>query len=176
MMKKIFLFFILSGCIINVYSQHTVVLKSGEKLNGVVVGIQYDTLSIAINYEITKVDMRKVSSIFFNEFVPYDGEFIEDTPEHSVKSGDYTIKYKIKERIMVVIPKISIGTEDKGTVVVLITVDRNGNVISAEPGGIGSNTSNQYLYTKAKLAAQEARFDKSPTGPLKTKGTITITY
>lgn len=161
---------------LNIFSQHTVVLKSGEKIDGVVVGIQYDTLSIAINFEITKIALRKVNSIFFNEYVPYDGRIVENTQERSVESGDYIIKYKIKDRTMVNIPKISIGTEDKGTVVVLITVDREGNVISAEPGTVGSNTGNQYLYTKAKIAAQDARFDKCPICPLSTKGTITITY
>jgi len=51
-----------------------------------------------------------------------------------------------------------------------------GNVLNAEPGATGSTTTNAYLYGKAKIAAMEAKFSQHMTGPVKTTGTITITY
>ena len=49
-------------------------------------------------------------------------------------------------------------TQEDGTVVVDIVVDRNGNVIKATPGGRGSTTTNSTLYKMAKDAALQARF------------------
>ncbi len=160
------------------FSQHTIIMKSGEKIKGVVMEIQYDTITFVIgpNFKSTKIPLKNVSSIFFNEYIAYNGELLKNDKIKTARSGNYTINYVLKDRKMTIIPKISIGTEDKGSVVVLITVDRYGNVVSAEPGYVGSTTSNKYLYAKAKFAAQEAKFDESPLGPLKTKGIMTITY
>ena len=77
--------------------------------------------------------MREVSSIFFDEFVAYDGRLLDSEPEISVKSGEYIVRYRLKDRKMTRIPKITCGTLDKGTVVVDIEVDRYGNVMKATP-------------------------------------------
>ena len=82
----------------------------------------------------------------------------------------------MKDRKMIRNPKVSIGTEDKGVVVVKVVVDRYGHILSAEPGQSGSTTSSKYLYIKAKTAAKTAKFDENLKGPLKTEGTITIVY
>ncbi len=158
------------------YSQHTVVLISGEKIEGVVMEIRQDTLHFAVQLQMTKVPIRKVSSIFFNEFVAYDGELIANGKPQTIWSGDYLIKYVIKDREMIKAPAISVGTEDKGTVVVRVVVDRYGNVLEANPGYTGSTTSNTYLFTKAKFAAQGAKFNQHMTGPLRTNALIIITY
>ena len=158
------------------YSQHTIVLKTGEKLKGVVLGLENDTLKMAIQREFTMVEMKYVSSIFFDEYVAYDGSLLLNDETKTIKSGKYLIEYQMKDRDMINPPRISIGTEDKGTVVVEITINRSGLVIKSESGITGSNTSNEYLLTKAKFAAQGARFEKSAVAPIEQKGTITITY
>ena len=171
------LLIILSLCISSVlFSQHIVVKKNGNKIKGVVFAIQYDTLTMMTNGKMIKMHLRDVSSIFFDEYVAYDGRILDNDIEKVVKSGDYTIKYKLKDRKITQIPKVTCATQDKGTVVVTIYVDRYGNVINAEPGGIGSTTTNEYLYAKAQFAAMESKFDQMPNGPLKTQGTITIVY
>ena len=158
------------------YAQHSVILKSGDKINGVVLGIRNDTLSIAVNRELTEIKMVEVSSIFFDEFVPYDGSLLLDDDVKTVQSGDYLVKYQMKDRIMTNPPKVSIGTEDKGKVVVEVMINRSGLVMKATPGITGSTTSSEYLLTKAKFAAQGARFEVAPNGPVEQKGTIAITY
>ncbi len=49
-------------------------------------------------------------------------------------------------------------SQDEGTVVVRITVDREGNVIQAVPGEQGTTTSSPYLYSLAKKAALGTKF------------------
>lgn len=158
------------------YSQHTIVFKNGEKREGVVMELRYDTLTYIYNRTVLKAPLIQISSVFFNEFIPYDGKLLKTEQEKIVHSGNYIIRYQLREREITTIPKISIGTEDKGTVVVTITVDRYGNVVKAEPGAVGSTTSSAYLYAKAQFAAMEAKFSQHMTGPIKTEGTLTITY
>jgi len=157
-------------------AQHTIVLTNDQKIEGVVISIEHDVLTLATNGEEEKIQMKEVSSIFFKEYVPYDGAFVKEGEEKVLQVDGFTVKYQIKGREMVRPPKVSIGTEDKGAVVVKITIDRYGNIRSAEPGMPGSTTSNQYLYTKAKTAAKSAQFDENLKGPLTTEGTITIVY
>ena len=120
--------------------------------------------------------MLDVSTLFFNEYVPYDGALLDDTKEVIFKVDQFTVKYAIKDRKMIREPKVSIGTQDKGTVVVDIVVDRYGNIRSVLAGANGTTTSSEYLYVKAETAARSAKFDENLTGPLETKGTITIVY
>jgi len=176
-MKSIFLSIFIFSSVFFASAQHTLVLKNGEKVKGVVLGIQDDVLSFAVNRNMVKYPMVEVSSLFFDEYVPYDGKLVVDeTNLKTAKSGNYTIKYNIKDRKMLQVPKISNGTRTSGVVVVDIVVNQNGNVISAKPGGIGSTTTSEYLYTKAQFAAQSAKFEPDYKGPVRTEGTIEIAY
>lgn len=157
-------------------AQHTLVLNSGEKIECVVLSLQNDVWTVFKDGKERKVQMKSVSSVFFKEYVPYDGKLTENVKEKTIQVDGFTVKYQLKDRSIVQNPRVSIGTEDKGTVVVKITVDRYGNVLSAEAGAPGSTTSSQYLYAKAVTAAKSAKFDKYLKGPLTTEGTITIIY
>jgi len=161
---------------LHTYSQHTLVLNSGEKIDGVVLGLEHDVWTIFVEGKEKTVPMKEVSSVFFKEYVPYDGVYNEDISEISLVADGFTVKYKIVDREMVKKPRVSIGTQDKGTVVVKITVDRYGNVRTAEAGASGSTTSSAYLYAKAVTAAKSAKFNEHLKGPVTTEGTITIIY
>jgi hypothetical protein len=174
-MKKIFLA-LLTIASFGLKAQHSLVLKSGEKIDCVVLSLNNDVWNIFVDGQEKKVQMKEVTSVFFNEYVPYDGVFVPNSKETTLQVDGFTVKYQMKDRTMVQNPKVSIGTEDKGTVVVKVVIDRYGNILSAEPGQSGSTTSNKYLYTKAQAAAKTAKFDENLKGPLKTEGTITIVY
>lgn len=177
--KKMKSFLAIFICLITAFSgypQHSIILKSGEKIEGIVMSLNDDILDVAVNRELQKIHLKQISSIFFNEYIPYDGSFDPSDKVKLIKSGNYTIKYIMKDREMIVPPKISIATEDRGIVAVDVVINRRGIVTSAKPGGVGSTTSSEYLYTKAKFAAQGARFDEAPKGPIETKGQIIITY
>jgi len=67
---------------------------------------------------------------------------------------------------------------DYGTVVVEITVDKNGTVVSAVPGKKGSTTNDSRLLEAAKKAAMTARFNKvtDPSAAIYQKGSITYHF
>ena len=176
LMKPICLILFLTVASLALQAQHHVVMKSGEKISGVVLGIKNDTLQFAVQRELTLIEMKYVSSIFFDEYVAYDGSLLLDEEEKAVQSGDYLIRYQMKDRDITLPPKVSVGSGDKGIVVVEVTINRSGLVMKAVPGVTGSTTTNEYLLTKAMFAAQGARFEKSEVAPVSQKGTITITY
>tara|TARA_B100000965_G_C19569280_1_gene748305 strand:- start:591 stop:1121 length:531 start_codon:yes stop_codon:yes gene_type:complete len=176
-MKYISLFSILFISLVQFSkAQHTLVLNSGEKIEGVVIELQNDIWTMVVDGKEKKVQMKEVSSVFFKEYVPYDGTYIPDTKEEVLEVDGFTVKYQLKDRKLIKNPELSIGSEDHGTVVVKITVDKYGNVRTAEPGASGSTTSSNYLYVKAQRAAKSAKFNEYLKGPIMTEGTITIVY
>lgn len=78
-------------------------------------------------------------------------------------------------RKVVGIPKLPTDTKEEGKVVVEITVDKEGNVIEANPNGRGTTTSSALLKAKAKQAAMATKF--SPNDKYdEQNGTITIIF
>jgi outer membrane biosynthesis protein TonB len=96
--------------------------------------------------------------------------------ETTMKVGNYEVRYNMKGRLITNKPKVDIMTEEHGTVVVEVTIDKYGHVIAAVPGAAGTTTESKYLRTKAKQCAESALYDTKPTSPLKTTGTFTITF
>ena len=176
MIKNITFLFLFLAFSTTVFSQHFVVLKTGKKIECVVNALNNDTLEIYVDMMLQKVPLIEVTSIFFAQHVEYDGKLTEEAETISVKSGTHIIQYKIRGRKMITIPPVSNATEKKGRVVVKITIDRYGNVTSAEPGYIGSTTTDKYLLTKAMTVAKAARFDTVMTDPLSVEGIIIINY
>lgn len=84
--------------------------------------------------------------------------------------------YSLAGRSSVALPRPDYKSNDQGTVVVQIWVDRNGNVTRAEYQPKGSNTSNGYLVNQAIAAAKRARFNADPAAPEEQKGTITYIF
>ena len=62
--------------------------------------------------------------------------------------------------------------QEQGKVVVIITVDRLGNVVNAIPGAKGSTTLNKYLLAKAKEAALKTKFNPKQSAPENQQGKI----
>lgn len=96
--------------------------------------------------------------------------------EMTIKVGTYEVRYSMKGRTITNKPRVDIMTEEHGTVVVDVTIDKYGHVISAVPGAKGTTTDSKYLMTKAKQCAETALYDTKPTYPLKTQGTFSITF
>jgi len=77
--------------------------------------------------------------------------------------GGRKVEFKAK-------PEYNLQVE--GKVVVIITVDRLGNVINAIPGAKGSTTLNKQLLQRAKTAALKTKFDPKQTAPTNQQGKI----
>ena len=81
--------------------------------------------------------------------------------------GGRKVEYKAK-------PIYNLQVE--GKVVVIITVDRLGNVINAIPGAKGSTTLNKKLLQRAKTAALKTKFDPKQTAPTNQQGKIVYLF
>lgn len=170
----LFLLFIFS---IPVFAQHSVHLKSGVTVTGFVTGITSGVLSLDADGKMMNYKIDEIKSIDFNAEKSNATESVAMEQKFTSSDGVYIVKYRMKGRTVVKPCKIIIGTQDRGTVVVDVNIDKYGNVITATPGAPGSSTTNDsYLFTKAQKFAQEIKFDNVPTAPLDTKGTVTFTF
>lgn len=154
-------------------AQHALVLKSGEKMNGEVQSIKEGTISFLFKGNIMSFKVGEVSAIYFEDKITTTGL---ETKSGMTSSGTKGVSYIMNGRKLVNQPKVDNLTQERGTVVVLINIDKYGHVKKAEPGAEGTTTTSNYLMTKAKQAAESAIFDNCPTCPLDTKGTITIIF
>lgn len=99
------------------------------------------------------------------------------------KSNNYTggptgngISYSLNGRRHEYLPKIDDNSQEQGTVVVDIVVDKFGKVIKATPGGRGSTTTSPILYKKAKEAAEKTKFNAKLDLVSDQKGTMTFVF
>ena len=186
MTKKIFLLMIAGLSSVSLFAQHTIVLKSGEKITGIVIASLKDGYInfTSKNYP-KQIKITEVNAIYFyDEQEKKSAETVSSQPaaaphepgEKSVTYQMYNIRYKVADRTILKPPVITNLTEQKGTVVVNISIDKYGHVVKAVPGGPGSTTQSEYLYTKAEQAAKSAQFDSSPTTPLEAKGYMIIQF
>lgn len=86
------------------------------------------------------------------------------------------ISFSLSGRKLIRTPQITDHSQETGKVVVDITVDKDGTVETAIPGGRGSTTTSAYLFRLAKEAAMKAKFNPSPEGADIQKGTISFVF
>lgn len=84
--------------------------------------------------------------------------------------------WKLAGRVPKALPHPEYNVQEEGRVVVEITVDKHGNVVSAKPGVKGSTTTNDYLLKRAQLAALAAKFNPDPNGEEIQIGTIVYDF
>jgi len=170
MKKVVLLFAVMSLMVFSIQAQHTIVLKSGEKMSGEVKSLNDGVIKFNFKGNEMSFKLAEVSSLQFDQA---SGGSASDI---SGKSSTKGVSYVMAGRKLTKEPKIDNLTMEKGVVVVAITINKYGNVIKAEPGIEGSTTISKYLLTKAQQAAQSAMFDTSPVMPLEQKGTMTFTF
>lgn len=158
------------------YSQHTVIMKDGSQKNGEVKSISGPTLTFFTNGRPLDMLVSDVRTIHFYDENKTAAASSTDLRK-KFKEGFKEIEYEMEGRKMIKFPKIGLGTKDEGVVVVEVTIDKYGNVLKADPGAPGTETTDdKYLFVKAKSACQQAKFDSDPTAPLSTTGKIYVTF
>lgn len=180
-MRKIafaLIFSVLSGA---AFSQHIVEMKSGEKMNGNVRSLNNGVVELLYKGTVKKINTSEIYSINFGETTESGGgmsksEFQKEPGEKQITSGSYMVRYKVADRVISRAPKVDNLTQEKGTVVVEVTIDKYGHVMKAVPGAPGSTTNSEYLKTKAKQAAESAIFESVPTAPLEQRGYMVIVF
>lgn len=180
-MKKIIVVVLINLFIVSVHAQHVVTLKTGEKMNGKVQSLKDGVISFEFKGNMMKLNVSDVTSVSFSEAVETTKPVVaeprmKEMGEKQLVSGSYLIKYKVADRTIVRTPQVSNLTQEKGTVVVDVSIDKYGHITKAVSGGKGTTTASEYLLTKAKQAAESALFDNVPTAPLEQTGYIIITF
>jgi len=90
--------------------------------------------------------------------------------------GKGNFKLSLKGRSLIKRPELTDDSQEEGSVVVEIKVDKYGNVILANAGARGSTTTSAILYSKARQAAMKAKFNPSPEDLDVQVGSITFTF
>ncbi len=99
-------------------------------------------------------------------------------PEGNMDSESYSlgmgegVSFDLEGRGFVSLPKPELNFQKQGVVKVEITVDRQGNVVNANPGVKGSTTLDTYLLNAAKSAALRSKFTIKSDAPFHQKGYI----
>jgi len=91
-------------------------------------------------------------------------------------TGNDSVSYDLQGRGFEKLPRPKYDYQGEGIVVVEVSVDRSGKVISAVSGIKGSTTLDEHLLKIAKDAALEATFEVKPDAPVVQKGTITYKF
>ena len=86
--------------------------------------------------------------------------------------GDDGLNYQLSGRTPTEIVKPNYDGDSKGIVVVEITVDKLGNVLSAIPGGKGSTTLDEQLLKLAKEAALKTKWNSKESAPTRQAGKL----
>lgn len=86
------------------------------------------------------------------------------------------ISFDLSGRNMVRKPIITDNSQEQGRVVIDVTVDKNGKVLTANGPGRGSTTTSSVLVKKAKEAALKTQFSPSPAGVEEQRGTMTFNF
>ena len=167
-MKRHFITLLISCLPVLASAQHTIFTKSGEKLEGELQKIENNTVTFFHKGSIVTFQLGQIKSISF--------ESAPGTASGSTPSGQKGTSFVMPGRKIIKQPKVDNLTMERGIVVVAITINKYGDVIKADPGAEGTTTTSQYLLTKAKQAAESAKFDGGTTMPLEQKGTITVTF
>jgi len=84
--------------------------------------------------------------------------------------------YRLGNRKAVSKPKPTYDCDEQGRVVVSISVDKSGRVISAQAGIKGTTNSAPCLLTRAKEAALKTRFNSDSKAPTKQVGSIIYNF
>ena len=104
---------------------------------------------------------------------------VESADRTMIHSSGNGISYSLEGRSVVgTLKRPQYPGQQSGKVVVSITVNKEGRVVSAIAGVRGSTTMDTKLLEAAKKAALVARFNKltDPAAPISQKGTITYLF
>jgi TonB family protein len=96
--------------------------------------------------------------------------------EGGTAGGGEGISFSLGGRTQLSLPAPEYPKQKSGTVVVEVTVDRNGNVTQVRGGVRGSTTYDTDLIRAAETAARRAKFNVSPSAPSYQTGTITYVF
>ncbi len=163
------------------YGQSTIVKRNGDKVTGTIESLTNGIITVTKNGAPMTIKVADVSTIMFDDAAAKTADngqkvvSLHDN-EKTIVAGSTIVRYLVQERTITKAPNISNLTRERGTIVVNVSIDRYGNIKSAEPTANGSTTTSEYLITKAKQAAQSIQFNADKTAPIEEKGYVIIPF
>jgi hypothetical protein len=145
----------------------------------------YDTIQVVNGKEVKlfvdfvnlKVENRNLKAIDLNKNALYKAEGnANGSSEQSQQELTTGLSYNLSQRKVLKLSKPECETTRFGVVVVEITVNRNGKVIAAISGVIGSTLVDNVIYSSCKKAALNSVFDTNFDAPERQIGTITYRF
>jgi len=91
-------------------------------------------------------------------------------------TGPDGVSFELAGRKVKQLPVVEDNSKSVGKVVVRIIVNRNGEVVKAIPGQVGSTTTETGLLQKAKEGALKTKFSSRTDGPDEQYGTMTFVF
>ncbi|MFI5220380.1 MAG: hypothetical protein ACHQNT_12925 [Bacteroidia bacterium] len=152
-------------------AQHTIILKSGEKMSGEVKSLNDSRLIFIFKGNSMTFLVSEIESVQFNQKANADAADAGQTT-----TGLKGVSFDLAGRKFTKPPVFENLTFKKGTVVTSVAVDKYGHVKKAEPGAEGTTTTDEYLLKLAQQGCEKALFDNCPKCPLEMRGTITIKF
>ncbi len=175
-MKKITFLVLLAVITVPVLAQHTLIFNDGEMIRGEMQFMNGTTVKFFHGGRAEEFEIGTVRTIHFFDEKAEQKESAEQLRK-TFENGFNKVSYQMEGRTMEKFPKIQLGSQETGVVVVDVIIDKYGNVKSADPGASGTKTSNDtYLFTKAKAACQGAKFNSDPVAPLSTRGKVWVEF
>jgi hypothetical protein len=105
-----------------------------------------------------------------------DGRGLGDSGYGTSDKGPDGVQIEMGGRKVKMLPNIEDNSRATGKVVVRIVVNRDGEVIKAVPGQVGSNTTDVTLLQKSKEGAMKTKFVARGDGPEEQYGYMTFIY
>lgn len=139
----------------------------------------YEGNYTASNKGSSKTDFTSVAIRFFNQTIeqPYKPQIKESETERKDYITNIPSGFSLTGRSLSgALPLPGYSVQESGVIVVAITVDKYGNVVSAEYQLKGSTSQNATLKASAIKAAQQAKFNSDRNAPTFQKGTITYHF
>ncbi len=111
-----------------------------------------------------------------NENGSKDGRGGGDTGPGTGDSGPDGVSFELSGRKVKQLPVVEDNSKSVGKVIVKIIVNKNGEVVKAMPGQVGSTTTETALLQKAKEGALRTKFSSRSDGPEEQYGTMTFVF
>ncbi len=105
-----------------------------------------------------------------------DGHGLGDSGFGDGANGPDGVSYVLSGRKVQQLPDVEDHSKSIGKVVVRIVVNRDGKVVKAVPGQVGSTTTDANLLEKSKDGALKTKFSSRTDGPEEQFGTMTFVY
>ncbi|MFT6815630.1 MAG: outer membrane biosynthesis protein TonB [Sphingobacteriales bacterium] len=105
-----------------------------------------------------------------------DGDPTSSNYDGEMGGGDNGISLDLNGRSFVNRPKLTDNSQVAGKVVVEITVDRKGNIVTAKAGARGTTISQTELWTKCENALRGVALNSLSSAPEIQKGTVTFIF